>query len=303
MRLFLLIITTVSLFVGCAYSKDDTIQDKAQLRQNDLIDSTYGPLVGTYAGTLTTPRSVEDVRMIIYIESDSINNADGTPGTKRVPKAHFSRDFPVVEDYFLDVRNFTKENGSLHFVNPGTIQPGGSTPTVGLDQIRSIDVIVSGNNITGQANTSAGRLGDLKLSLSSRQTDEPDNGVSEDRRNRLIRLYQSLAGEYVGAITSGKKTIPISIALTVFTTADSLPSFTGYYKRLDIPSGVVDLSMKVEYNPDTSPPRITMDGQGARFYHVSLNGTLKDDKIVGDFSSAYEGFTGKVTLKKKKQSP
>lgn len=291
MKYFLNLILCATL-VGCAFGKDNTDTNKAQLRQNQVIDSTYGSLVGTYSGTMNTARGLEQVNLSIYILSDAITNPDGTPGIKRTPMAHFKRISPIADDFYLSPRGYSKEAGTLSLVNINA---------AGADDVRSMDLSVSGQSLLGFVQTSSGTLGSLNLKLSTNQTDVPGGSAEADRRERLLKLYNSIAGEYVGQINSANNSgaIPISITLSVFNPANSLPSITAFYRRLDAPGGIIDMTMNAEYNTSTNPPRLTMDGSGGGNYILSINAVLINNQIQGDITSKHQGYLGKIILKKK----
>lgn len=292
MKLIFSALMTLSL-MGCAFGKDNSSVNKAQIKENSIIDNTYGPLVGTYSGTMTTSNGPQDVSLAIYILSQPITNTDGTPGVKKVPYAHFKLISPVADDFYLSLG--VTGNSSTDFVMT-------NTNNTRMDQVSTIEARIDGQKITGPVQSLSGTLGYLNLTLSSRQTDAPSNGIDEDRRDRLNRIYHAVAGEYVGQIKSPNpkvKPIPVSIALTVFSTANTMPSLAGYYRRLDAPEGVIDLALNVEYNADTNPPRITMDGKGAGSYALSIDGVILNDQITADITSLHQGYLGQMVLKKK----
>lgn len=277
---------------GCAFGKDNSSVNKAQIKENNIVDAVYGPLVGTYTGTLQMPNGPNDVSLVIYILSQPITNTDGTPGIKKVPYAHLRLVSPRVADYYLTLGLSSANTSNFSMTNTTTPQ---------LDDVSSIDAQVNGQNITGIVKAMTGTLGTLNVQLSSRETEANNNGADEDLRERLNRIYNAVAGEYTGDIVNGSNKIPISITLTVFNMANQYPSLSGFYKRLDAPEGVIDLSLNVEYNPNTNPPRITMDGHGSGTYIISITGVLVNDQIVADITSQHVGYMGKMILNKKKK--
>jgi hypothetical protein len=255
------------------------------MNQNKAVNELYGPLTGTYKGTLHNYKiGDEDVRLVIYISNVAVTNPDGTPGSKDVPLATLYRDDPVIGDYAMDVKGFQAETGNLSF---GTL--GNDTA------VRTISAHIAGGKITGTVNDSASTIGTLELNFISK-----DTGSRDDIEERLRRRFQALQGIYTGEIPNQdpKLVHHLSVSLTAVVNGSSV-KLNGYYKNLDVPSGVVDLPLTVDYRWDVTPPAITMVGRGNLKYELDFTGTVENDIMVVDVNSPFmQGFLGTATLKK-----
>lgn len=277
------------ILTACAFDRNDTSNsNQAQLRQNEIIVQTYGDLVGTYNGTLKTASGNETVILIIDIGNEPYTNPNGTPGTKKVPLAIFKRNSSVVANYYLSPGGYIRETGDLFLTNNNN---GGAG-----DDITSIETKFLNGQITGRVLTKAGTLGTINLKFYSKETTIPGSGIANEFRERIIKQYKAIAGEYVGNINS-KEGIPISITLNVIEGSE-MPMITGYFRRFDMEG--YDLGLTVSYLPDTAPPKITMNGNGGGRYIITIDGSVQNGVISGTFNSLAQGYLGTVIVKKRK---
>lgn len=269
------------VLAGCSMGKDSSDQNTAQIRENKKVTDLYGPLVGTYDGKLfDTDHGDEDVQLVIYLSSQTVTNPDGTPGSKNVPQAYFRRSHPVIADYQMDVSGLTSEQGDFSMRNLGSDA-----------EVRTIQAHFSANTITGSVLNARGTLGRLELKLTSKDTSSHD-----DYKDRLLTEYEAIEGEYENAGTEGS--MPhMSITLQAVVNGDT-PRLAGQYKNLDVPGGYVDLPLTVTYDPNLSPPSISMNGKGSGRYELNMNGTVIGDEITIDVDSLYQGYLGQTVLKR-----
>lgn len=277
MKKFLVLISLVAL-AGCGVGKDDSNQNKAQIRQNKLVDDLYGPLIGTYNGKVTgTNHGDEDVQLVIDVIGESTTNPDGTPGTKKVPIAALRRVNPVVADYSLSPSGYRPETGDLTFQFTGTAE------------LASITGKMNGKHYTGVIHGRNSSLGNIDVTWVS-----ADTSTDDTIKDRLLRAYRAVEGVYVGKIhsaSSNKAAIPVEIDLSAVVNGNTA-QLIGFYKRLDVPSGVVDLPLSVSYEPDDNPPQISMNGRGGGKYQIDMNGTLVNHHLEVSVQSLYEGYMG-----------
>ncbi len=286
MKKLIFVMSAALALNGCSLGKDSSSKNAAQIRQNKEVHDLYDSLVGTYEGKVTgTTHGDEVVELIFYIDSVAATNPDGTPGSKDVPMAYFRRSSPVIADYTMDASGYLREEGNITFRNLGTEAA-----------VRAIRGIVRFPNITGQVITSNGTLGDISLTWKTR-----DTSSRNDLKDRLLRQYQAVEGDYYGTFQTKDKELAkrrMLIQLSAVVSGDT-PKLIGLYKRLDIPEGTVDLALTVSYRPDLSPAQITMNGKGSGKYELNMDGTLVDDTMTIDIYSLFEGNLGTAILIRK----
>ena len=318
LALSLLALSLPFMLTSCAFDKSNGLEvNKNLLRQNELINSIYGPLVGTYSGTMKANRSSgvvqeQEVSMKILITDEVTSNPDGSPAIKRTPVAYFRRTSPVIDDYTLTVRAYTPETGALSFLNSRAAKQDGEGKQggepLGPNEIKSMELSVfsGGPNIqlVGRVLTPSGVIGNLVLNRSVVETDAPSDGSGEDVRNSYITLYEKVQGRYVGEIDDKNpktKNKPVAVELRIVNAP--IPYLRGFYSPLDTPRAGLDLTMKVDYNPNVVPARITLDGACSNpgcTYIININGDLvNEDTIIADITNVHQGYLG--VLKAKKQ--
>lgn len=298
---------------SCAFNKDNGLEvNKNLLRQNQIIDETYGPLVGTYTGIMKANRSAgeavdQDVNLKILIADETISNPDGSPAIKRTPIAYFRRSLPVIDVYTLTARAYTPETGALSFLNS---REGKKDNELGVNEIKSMELKVTSVDgdykFSGRVLTLPGVIGYVELIRLTTQTDAPSDGSGEDIRNSYIDLFKKVEGRYVGEIDDKNPKIknkPVAIELRIVNAPT--PFLRGYYSPLDTPRAGLDLTMKVDYNPNAVPPRITLDGACTNpgcTYIVNINGRLENENtIIADITNVHQGYLGELTVKKQQK--
>lgn len=286
----LICLALFATLTACSASGDAKDRNTAQIKQNKEVQDTYGAITGTYDGKLThTNHGDENIQLVIYITSEAVTNPDGTTGSRKVPRAFFKRLSPVVADYSLLAGGYTRENGLLSLVNDGQTK-----------DIKSIDARVQGHHLVGSVQTYSGTLGDLDLTFTS-----PDTSFKDDYKDRLLHAYEAIQGEYDGQIVSpdkSKPNIPVIISLQAVVSGDT-PMVIGYYRRPDVPDGVIDLALTVTYRADQSPAEITMNGKGGGRYELNMDGTLVNDTLRVTVQSLYQGYLGTLVAHKVTTKP
>jgi hypothetical protein len=307
---------TAFSMMACSMSKDDSHNtDPSIVRQNQYIDGTYGPIIGTYMGSLVSGHETQQVRMIILIKDQATHNSDGTPTTTRVPSATFTRLQPIGRDFTMTV-SYTPQTGSISFVTPASPNSGGGnsgTPGNGNggtpgntvpprdDDVATIAGAMTGLRITGDATSIRdGRLGAIDMVRTTTQTDLP----GDDRNDRRRRLYETLVGQYCGKIADPYDRVHpqiISLKLKIDAAPDTTsptgtrPILAAFYERLDKAPGVIDLAMGVNFE---NPPSVVISGHGLGNYAVSFTGTLTGTQIEATLSTAKDGPLGNIVMKK-----
>ncbi len=276
-NLFLFIV--VLTVVGCGVGSEDTTPNKAQLRQNKLVEELYGPLVGTYGCTITeTDHTNEKARLIISITTVAVTNPDGTPGSKKSPLAIFQRIAPVVADYALFPSGYSRETATLNLSSNDK------------SDIESIQGQMVDRKYTGTIfSVLDGEIGKLTC-----QWETKDTGLKDTLRDRLFKAYRSVEGSYRGTIfhfNDPKKNIPVRIDLTALESSNKQPYLAGFYDRLD--HNDADLGLDVTYRPNESPPQITFEGTGLMNYRINFSGTLEDGQIQATVTTKKDGYYGK----------
>jgi hypothetical protein len=286
----LILAATLLALSACSLGKDSSMANTAQVRQNKQVHDLYDGLVGTYEGVITnTNHGDERVQLIVYIDSQSVKNPDGTPGTADIPMAFFRRSSPVIADYTMQASGYLREVGDITFFNLGTDA-----------MVRAIRGKVNFPKITGVVNSTNGNLGDIELTWKT-----SDTSSRNDLKDRLLRQYQAIEGNYYGKFHTQDKELlkrKMMIQLSAVVNGDT-PKLIGLYKRLDIPEGTVDLALTVSYRPDQYPPQITLNGKGTGKYEMNMDGTLLDDNMTLNVYSLFEGNLGTATLIRSNKPP
>lgn len=287
---------------SCAFSEPSDADNSQQQKYNRIIEKTYGTLVGTYDGYLRV--AVKDsgaadpaVRLIIFMATESMTNPDGTPGTRKVPLAFLRLQSNWIEYHNLRVQGYDEGDGSfsLQVIN-GSNQPNrGVRP----DDLDSASLRRDGEKYVGPLRTASGVIGNLEISLTNRDTTIPRETEDEAAESRRIYLEQ-VAGLYTGVLQSQEGEKPISIELSLAQESISGVTnyyLTGFYKRLDVPSGVVDLYLDVTLFLREVPSRFVMNGQGGGAYRISIEATLQQGVLSGRLTSL-KGPRGAIRLEK-----
>lgn len=305
LKKFILAAMTLSL-AACAFDQDRNAAKQREIEQNGKLQQTYKPVIGTYAGKITTSESIQDVEVMFFeLKVEDGKNSDGS--TRFISKLHatYKRINPVGSSYDFVV-GIAPETGDLTMVNVIDLK------SLGRDDIQTIDAKINGNNILGEVKAISGTKGILNLALKARESGSSDSAKDEFAYYERIRAQlNAISGVYEGTLEQSgnsplKGTVGIAIRLYVQEVANgstTIPQLIGDYNRADDPNGTVALNLTGIYDADLNPPRLTLTGK-PRYnantnYVATIYGTLVNGVLTGDMSTNVNGLTGKLTVKKK----
>jgi len=280
------VLLMTSLIASCGGGSSDEAANRAQNKQNNLVEKLYGSMVGTYNCSITeTLNEDESARLIFLISSVPSPNSDGTPGIKKVPVAVLRREIPVVQSYALSASGYRRETGDLAFN--------------GKDgEISSILGKMIGRHYSGAIQTATGgRFGKIDCDWINGNTT-----IDGTDREFLLEAYRAVAGLYKGKIihpTGKVPPIPVAIELSALLKG-STPYISGFWDRLDFVDGVGDIGLEVVYRPEEIPAEITMNGRGngngagTSNYRLDIDGTVQGDQLILNVNSLKDGYMGRL---------
>lgn len=290
-----LLISFISLTLAACAFNDKDFTDKQETEDNLYLENLYSSVRGTYEGEIASSTGPRQVRLQIYTLSvkDGVNT-DGTNRFRIVPKAFITKINPVGNSQTMDIR-YIPERAQVLLST--------TNPSLGDDDIHTINANLTSQTLTGEALSSSGPLGQITLSLVSRESTSPGSGSNrEEYANNLMKEYMKIAGEYRGRLENSKvdKGLNYDIFLRLFVVKevvgnDILPVLKGFYRRGDDDAAIFDLALNVAYDP--VPGTITLSGKGEGRYYLAMDGYIRDGKITVTFST-HRGNAGLVDLVK-----
>ncbi len=275
-------------------SKDTTVPQEVDkgLKFNRMIEKLYGPLVGTYEGEMLVPVSgsnelqKQPVDLVIYISSQSYSNPDGTPGVRKIPLAFFRVLGNWIEYTNMKAEGLSSERNTFSLLSLASAGAD-SVSALNLAFSKGTDGNISGISLEGDVRSVSGVIGTTKLSFKNKSTVVPRDTEREQKENRRLFLQQ-MVGLYTGVMRSQEGNIPLSIELSLVDQGGNTNTnyyLTGFYRRLDVPSGVIDLALEVTVYRKENPTRIVMTGKGKGNYFISIESRWAQGKISGALST------------------
>lgn len=276
------------LMNGCAYNESGQADSGRQLKQNKVIENTYGPLVGTYEGTLevapsANPRgrgtaSSVPVKMVIYFDNESVTNPDGTPGTNLVPRAYLGIFGNWGERYTLKVEGYARERGTVSMSN--TLEPAKIAP----DAVKTATLATTADGLRGDALSPSGPIGTLVLQLKSKDTSVPQESERE-RYDRMIEAtYAPLVGTYNGTLSvpaglsSAAQEVPVEMILYISTISATNPDGTPGFRKSPVAF-------------------VRIGGTWLHRYTFSVSGYAKEGDVISlDGAATAQGMVRKMLL-------
>lgn len=293
----LILASALLSLVGCAFNKDDNGAKNRELAQNEKLSDTYRPLLGTWSGKLTTETGVRDVSIEFFTLNamDGTTDADGAERVRKVLRANYRRINPVGENYRFKV-GFSQVTGQVSFTN--------IAGSLGSDDVHTIDAVVKGDQIVGEAKSETRVVGVLNLRLTSRSSNTGGGTEENEYNERLRAQLQVAAGEYTGKIAMSEGKTDVEVRLNVVNVTDSsgkkVPTLTGSLRILT-GRGNVNLNLTALYEADLNPAKLTLTGkypQSNTDYTATIEGTLVNGAFVGTFSTNVNGLVQPIEFKK-----
>lgn len=294
----LFIVFALIMTSACAFKDTDSI-NKQEVQDNYKLEKIYSDIRGNYEGKISNASGIQEISLQIYTLSiKDGTNSDGTNRFRLVPKAYLKKVNPVGNSQLLDVR-FIPESGKI------TLTDANAEKQLGIDEIHTINATVTGQIIKGEALKPTGPMGEVFLSLVSRESSGPENGsTKEEYANNLSREYQKIVGEYSGEVVDSRvdagRSYKILVRLFIVKeviNGNILPILKGFYTRADDDSAIFDLSLNVAYDHTVTPATIAMSGKSEGRYYISMDGHLINGKIKANLST-HRGLAGPIELTK-----
>ncbi|MES2965117.1 MAG: hypothetical protein V4760_14625 [Bdellovibrionota bacterium] len=241
----------VALVAGCGIGTNGS-DESADLQRRDakVLEQRFQQVRGTYEGTLTNPATgLGPLRAKLTLYVMNVSEAPNPNGSIRIRPALVGRfelqDVASVTDY-MSLNGDYNELGELNLSGSGTAEK----------------LSVKGTIFGGKANVALVRnRGPWGVFEGDRTTHDASMPSSDDEaayRNKLLRVLTPVEGVYIGVL-DGADRVKVSITITIGEdVATGNPILVGRYRRLDVPSGVADRGLAVEFDSTTGV--ITMRG-------------------------------------------
>lgn len=289
----LILILTLVGFVGCAFDNDSANNNAAEMSNRTKQLEKFSRVVGLYTGKLITSTSQQDIELRLFtLESEAGTNANGDERSRIVLRGNYKKINPVGPGYILK---------AIYYPETGELILNNDANNITADDVHTVNAIVNGQQIFGEAKSISNVIGTINLQLSSNQSQTPGNTEQNEYYSRLRRQYENISGTYAGeSILNGKVDHRFTIELRV-SMDGVVPKLTGNYNRENHPEVAVNFTTAV-YQPDLNPPRLTLKGTpsffGGTSYVATFDGTLIGDEYKGSWENSIRGYQGDFSLKK-----
>jgi len=283
---------TLSL-VACAFDKNSNNDNQKELDDNAALAQKFSRVTGLYRGTVSTSQGLQQVELNVTTFSEKLGeNSNGEDKFKLELRARYRRLDTVVDDVILSARYY-EETAQILFANADE----NTSPKI------NIDGRATGDAITGNVSQNTFPLGQLNVQLVSREYENNNPNDQDEKNKRLRKLYDTISGFYTGVVTSPDEDA-FGINIKLYHTEEDINDVSttvlkAYYNLNSDPDHSLELTMKVNYKPDTNPPSITMKSTSGGVYFVNIDGTLVKGVLKGTFKNQ-RGLDGRVTLTKKR---
>ncbi|MCK6596878.1 MAG: hypothetical protein L6Q37_00825 [Bdellovibrionaceae bacterium] len=251
------------------------------VRKSDISLAENSAVIGKYKGSLTFKNSANQskipMEMIIFTqEEDGGKDVNGQLIRRPALKAYLFRS---------DIYN----TGSIYSVsyndlaNPEKFNLVVFNPVNSNLEISALRGNFNTTNATFEAEVISknGTVGTVSLKQYDRKTETIENLENQMSQN-LLALYKNIQGTYEGIVdvdTKDVKPFDIKITLTPALTVGNKPFITGFFQRLDVPYGDLDLQLIVDYKADTFPQKIFMsndvNGTSPKVYFFNFDGIIE----------------------------
>lgn len=298
----LILAMTVLSLSACAFDQDKNADKQRENERNQALQKSYKPVIGTYKGTLTTADGAQEVDLVFFdLKVANGKNSDGS--TRLVSQLHAT--LKKAGGNFDFIVALTEETCAISMVNLKDLSG------LGRDDIQTIDARVNGEKIVGEAKGIAGSIGILDVVLKTRENSGGNSGREEVAYYERIRAkLNTIVGTYTGSLkqvggTFDGKSVGITVKLYIQEVpngAITIPTLIGDFSRADDASGTVALNLKGEFDFESNPARLTLEGT-PRFnpgsnYKATIYGTVVNGAFAGDMTTSVGFGGGKFTLEK-----
>lgn len=229
------------------------------VRINERPIPQNSEIIGRYQGKLKLndrPNQTGPSIELSIFSQEEVGGVDknGQPIRKPALKAYIKRsdNFSAGSIYSVSYNDLSNpEDYNLVIFNP-------SNPNLDIISLRGK---FTDSVFTAEVLSRNGIIGTVSLKWIDKVPQAPSDNLDNQNSENLLKLYKVIEGSYEGIVTVSTKDIepfPIRVSINATMTAGNKPVIRAYYQRTDVPAGVLDLDLDVEYKVDTFPQRITM---------------------------------------------
>ncbi len=285
--------------------------DSLEVDKRFRLRTTFEKIVGTYIAEVEMNNSSSEsnnltIEIVIYVvESAEGVNSNGEPVFMPKLKGRYrTKGFLGYGDnQILDVR-FYAETGEIILNSSSQSQSN-----VNIRGLVKQDIIENGNLIMD-----GGLLGKFVANRISREVNLSAYGEIEEKRNRLLEVYEKLTGTYKGYVT-GEREKKFPVEITLFVVEEDmgkninnevilLPALRARYNRLDVSDSYLDRFLSVSYFylsneivlRSVSSVATGSNVPGAGLF--SITGKIKSNKIIQADIFDHRGYFGKMEVEK-----
>lgn len=237
-------------------------------------------IIGKYTGTLKfhdrPNQNSPTIDMSIFAQEE-LAGVDQNNQPKRRP---------VLRAYIKRSDNFS--SGSVYSViyndlnNPESFNLVVSNPLNQNLDILSLRGRFTGTDFIAEVLSRNGIVGTVTLKWTDKIPQAPSDNLDTQNSENLLKLYKAIEGSYQGTVhisSKGAESFPVKISISATMAAGNKPIIRAFYQRLDVPEGILDLDLDVEYKVDTFPQKITMTSivpaGSNRAYFLNFEGIIR----------------------------
>jgi hypothetical protein len=292
----------LTLLVGCGIGANGT-DESADLQRRDAkaLEQRFQQVRGTYEGTLSNPAAnLGPLRAKLTLYVMNVSEAPNPNGSVRIRPALVGRfelqDVASVTDY-MSLNGDYNELGELNLSSVQTQGGGAGGANPSTTEKLSIKGTIFGGKINVALVRNRGPWGVFEGVRTTVDASMPGADDEAAYRNKLLRVLTPVEGVYEG-ILDGADRVKVSITITVGEDVTTgFPILVGRYRRLDVPSGVADRGLSIEYDGTTSVLTIRGTSGGGSVpgsNYFSGTGTWKND-VLNVKLTDHRGPLGKLT--------
>lgn len=261
----LLAVLMLLFVVGCGVGENLGDDARAQqARDAKALSDLYAAVVGRWTGILKNemsglqPTAAELTLYKIFVNDGS--NPDGSQRLRPSLRGRFRPVDVVSETDDLTLIGDYDRNGHLVLTSIGAQGgaggAGGGASGAATEVLLSIEGGAIGNALNVQVARRGGIWGTFEAKRVSTDPSAPTAGDTTEQRNRRLRIFKQVEGQYQGILRTGDgadRMVEISLIVNQAMTPDGvlMPTLTGFYRYLDVVPGTLDWALTVDYNSQT----------------------------------------------------
>lgn len=281
---------------ACSFSGNNSANTQKEVADRQKLINTFSQITGTYKGQLITSSNNLVIELSLFtLETKDGVNPDGSDRFRTVLKGVLRKIDPVGNSETFLAR-YIPETSELILTN--------SNNTLSNDDTHTINSVIVGRRIIGEAKSPTGTIGQIDLKFVNSSSEKPGQSEIEETNNRIREQYNKIAGDYSGvALPPEGVMAPFAFSVRIYVTesiinGQSTPALMANYRRDDDTGGILELLLNVSYKSDLNPAKITMTGKGAMNYFVTFEGIVKGEGELLVGMTTNKGYFGTLTLKR-----